>query len=385
MAVILFAVFIDLVGFGLIVPILPFLTLEFGYSPLVGTALVSTYSVMTFLSGPLWGRLSDRIGRKRALAMTFMGGTLSYATLAFADSIEVLFIARAMSGAMAGNVGIVMAAVADVTEPSTRGRYMGYIGAAFGLGFAVGPGLGGLLAGAGDEVSIMLPGLVAAGLSFTAMVLTLVLMKETYPARDETDTTTAPVPPWTEVLKGPGQLLLFAMFIVVAIGQSIHFSITPFWLEAVMGWTVGQVGLLLMSIGLAVAFMQSFAIGPLFRAIGEVRSLALGAVVYTLASLGLVMGDGSLISVLVGFPLLMSGLTIAFPALNSLLSRTTDTRLQGTALGLSNGLSALGRVVGPLGAGLMFVPSAPSTPFLAIVGIGAVIIIWSLFFARQPE
>jgi len=384
MAIILFAVFIDLVGFGLIVPILPFLTLKFGYSPLVGTALVAMYAVMTFVSGPFWGRLSDRIGRKKALAMTFFGGTLSYMTLAFADSIWLLFAARAMSGAMAGNVGIVMAAVADMTEPENRGKYMGYIGAAFGLGFAVGPGLGGLLAADGDDVSILLPGLIAAGLSFTAMVLTLFLMRETYkPSKAAEDTT--PVPPWTEVLRGEGKVLLFVMFVIVAIGQSAHFSITPFWLEAVKGWTVSEVGLLLMAVGLMVALMQSSAIGPLFKAVGEVNALAIGTAVFIGASMMLVLGGGHTITVFVGFPLLMSGLTLAFPALNSLLSRSTDTRLQGTALGISNGMSALGRVIGPLLSGLLFTADTPSAPYVLIAAMGVIILIWALFLADRTE
>lgn len=383
MAVILFAVFIDLVGFGLIVPILPFLTLKYGGDPLIGTALVAIYSLAAFICGPLWGRLSDRLGRRPTLIMTFMGAALSYTTLAFADSLALLFLARAMSGAMAGNVGIVMAALSDMTDADNRGRVLGYMGAAFGLGFAIGPGLGGVLATLTDETSIMLPGLVAASLSFTAMLLCLFFMAETRDKPDASQEDT-PLPHWSAVLKGKAIPALLSMFVFVAVAQSIHFSITPFWLEAVMGWDERQVGFLLMSIGLIVAAVQSFAIGPLFRWVGEVKSMVLGSGLSVVAALMLVAYPGDLLVTFGCFPLLMAGMTISFPALNSLISRMTDTRLQGTALGLSSGLSALGRVVGPLTAGALFSSATPGIPYLIIASIGVILCLWFAFFAKQP-
>lgn len=141
MPVIIFAVFIDLLGFGIIIPILPFLTLKYGGDAFIGAALMSIYSLATFAAGPIWGRLSDRIGRRPALAATFFGSTIAYIMLAMSDSLVMLFVARAMSGMMAGNVGIAMAAMADLTDEKNRGRAMGLIGASFGLGFAFGPSL----------------------------------------------------------------------------------------------------------------------------------------------------------------------------------------------------------------------------------------------------
>ena len=402
MIVVLLAVFVDLVGFGLIVPILPFLTMEYGGSAVSGAALVSIYSLFAFLSGPLWGRLSDRIGRRPALMMTFAGGTLSYLTLSFSDSLWMLFLARGLSGAMAGNVGIVMATMADLTTPLNRGRAMGFVGAAFALGFAVGPGLAAVLFSLTGQTSILLPGLVAASLSFSALLLTARYMPETAKLTEESDdgaeseaspsvakggrADDALKPPqqqkrrgtWAQVVSSPRSALLMIMFVVMAIGQSVNFSITPFWLNAVLGWTVSEVGYLMMGVGLIIAFMQSIALAHLFRWFGEIGTILLGAICFTVASLSLWLGEAYPVLVFIALPLQMTGLTIAFPAMNGELSKRTDPKLQGTALGLSNGLAALGRVAGPLTGGFLFVGSAPTVPFLVVTAVGGCAIAWTL-------
>ena len=400
MFVVLLAVFIDLVGFGLIVPILPFLTMAYGGDAVMGTALVSTYSLFAFLSGPFWGRLSDRIGRRPALMMTFLGGTLSYATLAFSDSLLMLFLARGMSGAMAGNIGIVMATMADLTTAETRGKAMGWVGAAFALGFAVGPGIAAVLAGISDQTSILLPGLVAAGLSFTALLMTWRFMPETGKInkaasrldegldRSAAQAAKALSPSYetnagkTKGRQGLDRLrmgLFLAMFVVIAIGQSVNFSITPFWLNAAWGWSLSEVGYMMMGVGLAIAFVQSIALGPLFRTFGEIGTMLLGAFIFTLASIAMWWAEEIPGLLFMTLPCCMVGLTTAFPALNGELSKRTDPALQGSMLGLSNGLAALGRVAGPLAAGSLFAAATPSVPFAVVTCVGAVAISWCCY------
>lgn len=386
MPIILFAIFIDLLGFGIIVPILPFLTLKYGGDAMMGTALVSIYSLMTFLAGPLWGRLSDRIGRRPALAATFLGSTLAYIALAFSSNLVMLFIARAMSGMMAGNVGIAMAAMSDLTDENNRGRAMGLIGATFGLGFAFGPFIGGLLGSVGGEPNIFLPGLAAAAFSFTAMFLTARYMPETSQHKlhgDDEGQERTPLPHWTVVIRSPSQLTLFAMFFVTAIGQSICFAITPFWAQAMLGWDQVKVGFLLAGVGLCVAAIQSLAIGPLFKRFGELKSLMLGASAHLIGCAILIFGPGTVTTALIAFPLVMSGLTVSFPALNSIVSRRADKRLQGTALGLSSGMSALGRVFGPLAGGMVFAGYSANSPFFVVAATGAVAFIWAISEVRR--
>jgi MFS family permease len=386
MPAILFAIFIDLVGFGIIVPILPFLIDKYDGNPFIGTALISVYSLAALISGPIWGRISDKLGRKPALASTFIGATIAYVTLAHADSLLWLFIARAMSGAMAGNVGIVMAAMADMTTPQTRGKAMGYVGAAFGFGFAFGPAIGGILGGKGDAISIYLPGLVAASLSFIAMVLTVIFVPETNPDNSKNNNQQHDMPKrWTAIFNTSTGYFIFAIFVVTAISQSITFSITPFWAKHMLSWDSQQVGFLLMGIGLAVAFIQAFAIGPMFQKFGEITSLAIGSGVNIIGCVVLVTLPASQITALIGFPLIMSGLTIAFPALNSIVSQRTDEKLQGTALGFSNGLSAGGRIFGPLLAGSLFTAYSPDMPFVLVAFTGIIILAWTLYENRRVK
>ena len=385
MPVIIFAVFIDLLGFGIIIPILPFLTLKYGGDAFMGAALMSIYSLATFAAGPIWGRLSDRIGRRPALAATFLGSTIAYIMLAMSDSLVMLFVARAMSGMMAGNVGIAMAAMADLTDEKNRGRAMGLIGASFGLGFAFGPFIGGLLGGVGGEANIFVPGLAAAGFSFCAMLLTARFMPETSKNRieDESDSPAEPLPHWTKVLRTHGTLALYVMFFVTAIGQSICFAITPFWANAMLGWNQTQVGFLLAGVGLCVAAIQSLGVGPLFRIFGEVRSLILGAVTHLVGIIILFAGPAHPVTAIIAFPMIMSGLTISFPALNSLISQRSDKRIQGTALGLSSGVSALGRVFGPLSGGFFFEGFSAYTPYLAVALTGSIVFVWATYEIRR--
>lgn len=408
MPVILLAIFIDLVGFGMIVPILPFLTNAYGGDTLTGTTLVSVYAFAAFVFGPMWGKVSDRIGRKPALAITFFGAALAYLLLAFSSSLWMVFLARAMSGAMTGNVGIVMAAMADMSDDANRGKALAKIGAAFGLGFAFGPGIGGFLSTVGGETSVFLPGMVACGLSLLAMILTAIYVTETNPnsvsAPDDkltcgeaqaTPVSSAPVKKqlpqgakfpeshWRSIVLGPNRLSLFIMFIVTSVGQSISFSIAPFWAESVLGWTALEVGFLLMGSGGFIFIVQIWAVDPLFRLIGEIRSLQLSAVFHILGCLIIILGPVSPMTAAVGFPLVLGALTISYPALNSLLSRSTDRRIQGAALGLSNGFSAIGRIAGPIVAALFFSQAMPGAPFVFVAVIGAIIFVWSWYENKQ--
>jgi DHA1 family tetracycline resistance protein-like MFS transporter len=379
MPVILFAVFIDLLGFGIIVPILPFLTMKFGGDAFTGTALISIYSLAGFVMGPVWGRFSDKFGRRPALTCTFIGAAISYCVLGFAETLFLLFFARAMSGAMAGNVGIAVAAMADLTTEENRGKAMGKVGAAFGLGFAFGPGIGGLLSQVGDsgEVGILAAGLTAAALSLIAALLTAFFVPETSPNKAQDAEGHSDIPHWSSVLKNPGQLVMFAMFVVTAIAQSVSFAITPFWADKVLGWSAVEVGYLLMATGVCVFLIQLFAVGPLFKAFGEVKALMMGVTLSLVGCIAIICMDPTPMLAVISLPLITGGLTLAFPALNSLVSRRTSKHLQGTALGMSNGFSALGRIAGPVAAGTVFAANT-AAPFFIITGTAILMLAWSL-------
>src|SRR5947209_5840959 len=183
MPILFLIVFIDLVGFVLVIPLLPFYAERFGASPLQMTLLFAVYSLMSMLAAPLWGRLSDRIGRRPVLMASMAAAALAYLWLGFATQLWMVFAARALAGACAGNIAAAQAYIADVTPPEKRARGMGMIGAAFGLGFIVGPALGGIVAG--NELAtadLETPGLIAAGLSLIAFLGVVFVLPESRPA-----------------------------------------------------------------------------------------------------------------------------------------------------------------------------------------------------------
>src|SRR5215813_4693934 len=183
MPVLFFIVFIDLVGFGVVIPLLPFHAERFGAAPDRVTLVMASYSLAQFFFAPLWGRLSDRFGRRPILLVSLVFSVASYLWLGFADALWMLYGARLLAGAGAGNIAAAQAYVADVTPPEGRAKGMGLIGAAFGLGFTVGPALGGLIAGSDPTTAaVARPAFVAAALSAAAFVGTLLFLRESLSA-----------------------------------------------------------------------------------------------------------------------------------------------------------------------------------------------------------
>src|SRR5216683_5564795 len=179
MPILFLIVFVDLVGFGLIIPLLPFYAERFGASPQQVTILMAVYSLMAMLAAPLWGRLSDRIGRRPVLMASMLAAALAYLWLGLASALWMLFAARAFAGACAGNIAAAQAYIADVTPPERRAKGMGMIGAAFGLGFIIGPVLGGVIAGNDlATADLETPGLIAAAMSLTAVFGVILLLQE---------------------------------------------------------------------------------------------------------------------------------------------------------------------------------------------------------------
>src|SRR5580700_3384737 len=182
MAILFLIVLIDLIGFGLVIPLLPFYAVRFHASPQEVTVLMAVFSLASMLTAPLWGRLSDRVGRRPVLMVSMAAAALAYLWLGFASRLWMLFAARALAGAGAGNIAAAQAYIADITKPEDRARGMGLIGAAFGLGFIIGPALGGWLAGSDPATAdVVTPAWVAAGLSALALLGVVFLLRESLP------------------------------------------------------------------------------------------------------------------------------------------------------------------------------------------------------------
>ena len=382
MATLFLIVFTDLVGFGLIIPLLPFYGEHFHASPAEVGLLMATYSLAQFIAAPLWGRLSDRVGRRPVLAASLLGATLSYVWLAFADTLWMLFAARALGGFMAGNIATAFAYVADVTGPGDRAKGMGIVGAAFGLGFIFGPAIGGVLAGHDPaHADYRTPALVAAGLSALAMTLTTTLLRESLPKSVRRAHSRLPRASRWQLLAnalrrpGLGRLICIAFLATfVFAGMETTFAM---WSRRQFGWGPEQNGYLFAFVGLISAAVQGGLVGRLARRFGEHRlvvsgaaALAFGMLAIPFASSVPLLGPAMLV-VAVGFSLMT-------PSLNSLVSLKVPSSVLGGTMGVSRSATTLARVVGPGWAGLLFEYLGKDWPFFAGALIMAGVIVIAL-------
>ncbi len=373
-------VFVDLVGFGIIIPLLPFYGEHFDAAPDTVAALMATYSAVQFLSAPVWGRMSDRIGRRPVLLMSLPGAVASYCWLGLADSLWMLFAARALGGAMAGNISAAFAYVADVTKPADRAKGMGKIGAAFGLGFIAGPAIGGILGGADPvHADFQSPAFAAAGLSLAAFLLALITLKESLSAEIRAKLAARPRRQrWKQFLAAFGRpqigLLFGVSFLVTFVFAGVESTIAM-WSERQFGWGPLQNGYLFAFVGFLSAAVQGGLMGRLVQRFGEPRLVLQGTLAFALG-LFLVPFSHSLPVLLIAMAILAWGFSIITPSLNSLISRRVADDEQGSVLGTARSVTTLARAVGPVWAGLLFVTFGRNGPYFggALVMLGVLIL-----------
>lgn len=381
-------VFIDLLGFGIVIPLLPIYSQEYGASGLVIGLLFSSFSLMQLVFAPFWGRLSDKIGRRPVLIIGLIGTAGSYVLFGLADGLTMLFVSRSLAGFFGANVATAQAYVADVTSPADRAKGMGMIGAAFGLGFTFGPLIGGELA----HHSMALPGFFAAGLSAVATVLAFARLKEP-PRHKEQSSRIFGFETVGIALREPrvGTVLALyfigilafsgfeSMFIVFGLANfpgafDIPQAITDPTTEQLMG-AAKLAGRYMFGIGLLAAFVQGGLIRRLVPRFGETKLIIAGP---ALLGLGFVIVGfaTSWWVVILGCAVMPMGFGVNNPSLQGLLSRAVDPGHQGAFLGLNQSLGSLARVVGPLLAGWVFDAAGPEDPFFvsaALLAIGAVL------------
>src|SRR3954464_9561163 len=319
MPILFLIVFIDLVGFGLVIPLLPFYAERFGASPLQMTLLFAVYSLMSMLAAPLWGRLSDRVGRRPVLIASMAAAALAYLWLGFASQLWMVFAGRAFAGACAGNIAAAQAYIADVTPPERRAKGMGMIGAAFGLGFIIGPVLGGIIAGSDVATAdLATPCLIAAGLSFAAFLGVVLLLPESLAQPAQADRR-GRIAAAQAALSHPGLGRLLLVFFLVILAFSGMETVFAWWAIAQFGWGPRATGFVFFYVGLLSAAMQGGLIGPLTRRLGEERLM--------LAGLSLIAFGLAVMPVAATVPLLLAsvsalalGMGAMQPSINSLIS-----------------------------------------------------------------
>jgi predicted MFS family arabinose efflux permease len=372
-AIIFLIVFLDLLGVGLIVPLSPYIVEQFDMSAMSVAWLAMSYSAAQFLATPILGALSDRYGRRPILIWSLFGTMVGYVVFAMAHSLPLLFAARALDGATGGNISTAQAAIADVTPREQRAKAYGLVGAAFGLGFTLGPAISGLLIKLSG--SLMTPVWAAAGLSLFTLTLVAYRLPETHPherrrrehvrARDLN-----PFRSLLQVAKIPALgWLLLAIFLYnfahaelrAAFGVLLRDKLS--FTEELASWMFAYMGLLAI-------FVQGGLVRRLAPILGDRRTALIGlpiaAIGYALLPLG-----GTWHGVGAALTVLALGGGLASPTITSMLSGAADASVQGAAMGASQSVAALALVIGPLVAGNLYDHVGRGWPFWTGAGVVA--------------
>jgi DHA1 family tetracycline resistance protein-like MFS transporter len=347
---ILLTVLIDAIGIGLIFPVMPDLIEEISGGTLAeaaiwGGVLATSYAVMQFLFGPIVGSLSDRYGRRPVLLVSLAVMAADYVVMALAGSIWLLLPARVVAGISAATYSTATAYIADITPPEQRGARFGLIGACFGVGFILGPLIGGLL----SDIDTRAPFWAAAGLALANMVFGWFVLPETVTNATRRPFALAranPLGALRAITRLPGMARILACYLILAIAMNVYPSVWSYFGQARFGWDARKVGISLAIYGLAFAVGQATLVGPLIRRFGERRAAQYGMWVdiTTLAALGVVT-SGAAALVITPFTALGGVVT---PALQAIASRSAPADAQGEVQGVLASLSAIALIVSPL-------------------------------------
>ena len=380
----LITVFMDMVGFGIIIPLTPFWAERFGAAPDTVTLLFATYSAFGLAFSFLWGWASDRWGRKPVLLASLMGSVLSFLWLGFADALWMLFAARAIGGISGANVAVGQAYIADVTTEKNRARGFGLFGAAFGLGFVLGPAIGGILAGPDPaDPDFRTPFMVAAAMSFAGVVFGLLFLPE--PERRERSgsrySAAAQLAGFAKIVAMPAvavPLLCFTMLGFVMGGLESTFAI---WAEREVHWGPRETGFFFAYIGVLLIVIQGWLVGVLVRRFGEAR-IAAPAIAAMAAGIGMLPWSDTIPLIAVSGALMTLGYGLGQPSLTALISRASPADSQGAILGVTHSMQSLVRVLGPITAGALFAAYGRDMPFLVGAAILAVAFAVALTLVR---
>lgn len=366
--VIFLIIFLYLVGFGVIIPLLPVLSREMGASPLQIGFLMSIYSLMQFIFAPFWGRLSDRRGRRPILLLCLFGETLSYLVFAFARSIELLIVARAMAGFFGASISTASAAISDVTPPAERSKGMALIGMAFGLGFIVGPALGGILSVWAETFSsekFFASTFTLVGVSILCgltLLLALRVLPETRNAGTHDQEKRNRLLRLYSDLGRPTVGGLIFLFFLSSVAMSCMEATLALFTADRFGWGLKEVSFGFAYIGLLSTLNQGYLVRKVLPKWGERRVLTFGVFVLALG-LGLIGFSSSVGFLAVAMTIVPFGYAFTNPAILGSVSLLTSKDEQGQIFGTTQGTSALGRIVGPALGGFVYQNVHISAPF----------------------
>jgi MFS transporter, DHA1 family, tetracycline resistance protein len=372
---------IDTLGFGILIPLVPYMATRFSIAPQYITPILGSYSLCQLLAAPFWGRLSDRFGRRPILMSSLAGACASYALLGLAGSVWWLLASRILAGLMAGNISAAFAYASDVSVPEKRAASLGLVGAAIGIGFTLGQPLGGLLAGP-DAMSANFtrPAVASCCLSLLAIALVHWVLPESHSPEQRAPPESRRRYAWQLLRERPALAYLAAATLTVTFSQAILESIFAIWAWHRYGFGPRAVGFLLFAVALPALLMQGGLVRVLVPRMGEVRLAAAGILVYVSGLLALGLGANLGVTV-TGLLLCGLGLGAYNPSASALASRQSRGHDRGAVLGTYAASASLARVLGPFSSGALYALLGTSGPFL----IGACVTLPAVWLLRRTR
>lgn len=352
LALLSFNLFIIMVGIGLVIPILPFYVEKFNANAQVLGALVAVFAFMQFLFAPVWGRLSDRVGRKPLITIGLIGFAIAEFVFAFASGLWMLFVSRILAGIFGSALmPTAMAYVSDVTEPEKRGQGMGILGAAMGMGIVIGPGIGGWL----GEYDLSYPFLFAGIAASIAAIVSILILPESYTkemrAQEEPEEKENQFILMKKALGSPVGFLLVLVFIM-SFGLANFQAIFSYYALERYGYGPQEVGFIILVIGLIGTVVQGFGVGKMTQWLGDQKVVTISLLISAFGFVFMTLAP-NMVWVLITTAVFFVGNSMLRPSLNSLISKLAGKR-QGMVMGLNNSFLSLGNVAGPLIAGSLF-------------------------------
>jgi MFS family permease len=378
----LFAVvFIDLVGFGIVIPLVPFFAERLGAEPALTTFIIALHALCQSVAMPVWGALSDRRGRRPVLLVSMIGHAGAYLLMGFADSLWLLALSRVLSGVTSANLAAAYAYIADITTPDERAAAMGKISAAFGLGFAVGPAIGGLLAG-GDtmaEANLLRPAVAAALFSLAAAAAVWRFLPETQHASARAEARAAGrglTADLHRVMQRPVISMMLILALLVVTFMAMRESIFPLWAHYRLDFNARELGIALGWSGLVISGIQFLGMGRLNARFGELGLVTAAILLFAVAWIGLSLAT-TMPGCLAALTAQSFGTALFQTSMQTLMSKRAGASERGLVLGVYQSSSALARFIGQALAGTLYAGLGANAPFL----LGAVAMVPAFWLA----
>lgn len=393
MFLIFLVILLDLIGFGIMIPLLPNFAMNLGGGAEIATLCIALYAVGIMIGTPILGRISDFYGRRPVLLLSMTGSIIGYIALAYSNTILMVALARFFSGLMAGNVATAQAYITDITTEENRAKGMGMIGAAFGLGFIFGPFLGSFLAGNDyQNIDLWLAGMVSAGLSAAALLLILIKLPESLSleAREKlrNEERIGQIAAFKRVTTRPVIFALIVAILIYNTAAGMSESILPIWAEEI-GIARGpeDLRMILLVAGLTLAIVQGGLVGPLARKFGEKKLVLAGLLIVGigLTLMGINGGNGSYIGVVASLSVQSAGAGLVIPSLQSLVSMRAGETERGMVMGVYSTAGMMGRALGTVLTGVLFANIHIHAPYFSGAILMVLLIIITLSLQKRLD